>query len=50
MWTKEQLQKRHDDALDIIKSREGEVTVDPIDVELAYTVKILREILQIKGG
>ena len=48
MLTKEQIERKYNDANDFIKSKNDEVTLDH-DVSEAYSVvKILGEVLQIK--
>ncbi len=47
MQEKEQTQRTYDDAVQIVKSRKNEVTLDAISVEAKLTVDILGKVLQV---
>ena len=51
MQTEDQIRRKYEEAIFTRDSRKerGEVTVDSIDVEAEFIIKILREVLQVKS-
>ena len=48
MMKKESITKMYNEALDLREKRKGQVTIDVLDVEIEYTIKILGKVLKVK--